>query len=60
MPAHCPGQWCEGKDRQQLGDITAPPENSYIADADSNRTLIPQGVSPDGGSIMRPGTGGLY
>jgi penicillin-binding protein 1A len=39
---------------------TAPPENSYIADADSNRTLIPQGASPDAGSIMRPGTGGLY
>jgi penicillin-binding protein 1A len=39
---------------------TAPPDNSYVADADSNRTLIPQGVSPDAGSIMRPGTGGLY
>src|SRR5215472_2673432 len=39
---------------------TAPPDNSYYADADSNRTLIPQGVSPDAGSIMRPGTGGLY
>jgi penicillin-binding protein 1A len=39
---------------------TAPPDNSYVADADSNRTLIPQGASPDAGSIMRPGTGGLY
>jgi penicillin-binding protein 1A len=39
---------------------TAPPDNSYVADADSNRTLIPQGFSPDAGSIMRPGTGGLY
>jgi penicillin-binding protein 1A len=39
---------------------TAPPDNSYVADADSSRTLIPQGVSPDAGSIMRPGTGGLY
>ncbi len=40
---------------------TAPPDSSYYAaDADSNRTLIPQGVSPDAGSIMRPGTGGLY
>jgi penicillin-binding protein 1A len=40
---------------------TAPPDSSYYAaDADSNRTLIPQGISPDAGSIMRPGTGGLY
>jgi len=39
---------------------TAPPDSSYVADADSSRTLIPQGVSPDAGSIMRPGTGGLY
>jgi penicillin-binding protein 1A len=39
---------------------TAPPDNSYVADADSSRTLIPQGASPDAGSIMRPGTGGLY
>jgi penicillin-binding protein 1A len=39
---------------------TAPPDNSYVADADSSRTLIPQGTSPDAGSIMRPGTGGLY
>jgi penicillin-binding protein 1A len=42
---------------------TAPPD-SYsvigVADADSSRTLMPQGVSPDAGSIMRPGTGGLY
>src|SRR6201996_7627887 len=42
---------------------TAPPDNYSIigvADADSNRTLIPQGTTPDAGSIMRPGTGGLY
>jgi len=44
---------------------TAPPD-SYsvigVADADpgQSRMLIPQGVSPDAGSIMRPGTGGLY
>jgi penicillin-binding protein 1A len=42
---------------------TAPPDNYSVigvADADSNRTLIPQGTTPDAGSIMRPGTGGLY
>jgi penicillin-binding protein 1A len=49
---------------------TAPPD-SYsvigVADADGSgggggggRTLYQQGVSPDAGSIMRPGTGGLY
>jgi penicillin-binding protein 1A len=43
---------------------TAPPDNYSIIgvadNADSNRTLIPQGTTPDAGSIMRPGTGGLY
>jgi penicillin-binding protein 1A len=42
---------------------TAPPDNYSVigvADADSNRVLIPQGTSPDAGTIMRPGTGGLY
>jgi penicillin-binding protein 1A len=42
---------------------TAPPDNYSVigvADADSNRVLIPQGTSPDAGSIMRPGTGSLY
>ncbi len=44
---------------------TAPPD-SYsvigVADADpgQSRMLVPQGVSPDAGTIMRPGTGGLY
>ena len=39
------------------------PPNSYsaigVADADG-RTQYPQGVAPDAGNIMRPGTGGLY
>jgi len=50
---------------------TAPPDNySVIGVADAadpgasypggGRTLIQPGVSPDAGSIMRPGTGGLY
>jgi penicillin-binding protein 1A len=46
---------------------TAPPDNYSVigvADADPNggggRMLIPQGTTPDAGSIMRPGTGGLY
>ncbi len=42
---------------------TAPPDNYSVigvADADSSRVLIPQGASPDAGTIMRPGTGGLY
>jgi penicillin-binding protein 1A len=42
---------------------TAPPDNYSVigvADADSSRVLIPQGTSPDAGTIMRPGTGGLY
>ena len=42
---------------------TAPPDNYSVigvADADSNRVLMPQGTSPDAGSIMRPGTGSLY
>jgi penicillin-binding protein 1A len=43
---------------------TAPPDNYSVigvADADSGRTLMmPQGTSPDAGSIMRPGTGSLY
>ena len=41
---------------------TAPPDNYSVigvADAD-NRGLVPQGTTPDAGSIMRPGTGGLY
>jgi penicillin-binding protein 1A len=41
---------------------TAPPDNYSIigvADAD-NRSLTPPGLVPDAGSIMRPGTGGLY
>ena len=41
---------------------TAPPDNYSVigvADAD-NRTLTPPGMIPDAGSIMRPGTGGLY
>jgi penicillin-binding protein 1A len=39
---------------------TAPPDNYSVigvADADGR---IPPGMSPDGGTIMRPGTGGLY
>ena len=41
---------------------TAPPDNySVIGVADADRgSLIPQGMTPDAGSIMRPGTGGLY
>jgi len=42
---------------------TAPPDNYSVigvADADGQRTIIPQGASPDAGNIMRPGTGGLY
>jgi penicillin-binding protein 1A len=42
---------------------TAPPDNYSVigvADADGNRTMMQQGVSPDAGNIMRPGTGGLY
>jgi penicillin-binding protein 1A len=48
---------------------TAPPDNYSVigvADADSNRTMLPPGQSlgpgqgPDAGSIMRPGTGSLY
>src|SRR6201987_3533202 len=42
---------------------TAPPDNYSVigvADADGSRTMMPQGVSPDAGNIMRPGTGGLY
>src|SRR5215470_12540470 len=46
---------------------TAPPDNYSVigvADADSNRVLMPQGGNggqqPDTGYIMRPGTGGLY
>jgi penicillin-binding protein 1A len=41
---------------------TAPPDNYSVigvADADS-RGLVPQGTTPDAGSFMRPGTGGLY
>jgi penicillin-binding protein 1A len=41
---------------------TAPPDNYSVigvADADS-RGLVPPGSVPDGGSFMRPGTGGLY
>jgi penicillin-binding protein 1A len=39
---------------------TAPPDNYSVigvADADGR---APQGAAPDPGSIMRPGTGGLY
>jgi penicillin-binding protein 1A len=39
---------------------TAPPDNYSVigvADADGR---VPQGISPDAGNIMRPGTGGLY
>jgi penicillin-binding protein 1A len=39
---------------------TAPPDNYSVigvADADGR---IPQGMAPDAGNIMRPGTGGLY
>ena len=36
----------------------ADPGGSYPAPACAD--LIPPGVSPDAGSIMRPGTGGLY
>ncbi|MBV9218420.1 MAG: penicillin-binding protein, partial [Methylobacteriaceae bacterium] len=42
---------------------TAPPDNYSVigvADADGSRPMIPQGVAPDAGYIMRPGTGGLY
>jgi penicillin-binding protein 1A len=42
---------------------TAPPDNYSVigvADADGQRTIIPQGTTPDAGNIMRPGTGGLY
>jgi penicillin-binding protein 1A len=40
---------------------TAPPDNySVIGVADADRTIMPQGTSPDAGNIMRPGTGGLY
>jgi len=55
---------------------TAPPDNYSVigvADADSSgylsggyggggygRPPMPQGAAPDAGSIMRPGTGGLY
>jgi penicillin-binding protein 1A len=42
---------------------TAPPDNYSVigvADADGQRTIIPQGTAPDAGNIMRPGTGGLY
>jgi penicillin-binding protein 1A len=41
---------------------TAPPDNYSVigvADADG-RAPIPPGAVPDAGSIMRPGTGGLY
>jgi penicillin-binding protein 1A len=39
---------------------TAPPDNYSVigvADADGR---APQGIAPDAGNIMRPGTGGLY
>jgi len=39
---------------------TAPPDNYSVigvADADGR---VPQGTSPDAGTIMRSGTGGLY
>jgi len=47
---------------------TAPPDNYSVigvADADGGgggggMRMIPQGTSPDAGSIMRPGTGSLY
>jgi penicillin-binding protein 1A len=42
---------------------TAPPDNYSaigVADADSGRTLIPQGASPDASTFMQPGTGRLY
>ena len=42
---------------------TAPPDNYSVigvADADSSRVLMPQATQPDAGTIMRPGTGGLY
>ncbi len=44
---------------------TAPPDNYSVigvADADGSggMRMMPQGVAPDGGSIMRPGTGSLY
>ena len=41
---------------------TAPPDNYSVigvADADPNR-MMPPGTAPDAGTIMRPGTGGLY
>jgi penicillin-binding protein 1A len=41
---------------------TAPPDNYSVigvADADPNR-MMPPGSAPDAGTIMRPGTGGLY
>ena len=41
---------------------TAPPDNYSVigvADADPRGVMTP-GTSPDAGSIMRPGTGGLY
>jgi penicillin-binding protein 1A len=41
---------------------TAPPDNYSVigvADADPNR-MMPPGAPPDAGTIMRPGTGGLY
>jgi penicillin-binding protein 1A len=42
---------------------TAPPDSYSIigvADAVDGRMPIQQGISPDPGTIMRPGTGGLY
>jgi penicillin-binding protein 1A len=40
---------------------TAPPDSySTMSAADSDRIPVPQGASPDGGTIMQPGTGGLY
>jgi penicillin-binding protein 1A len=56
-----PGEGGRGVILEAFKPGTAPPDNySVIGVADADRTIMPQGTSPDAGNIMRPGTGGLY
>jgi penicillin-binding protein 1A len=56
-----PGEGGRGIILEAFKPGTAPPDNySVIGVADADGRMMPPGAMPDAGSIMRPGTGGLY
>jgi penicillin-binding protein 1A len=56
-----PGETGRGIILEAFKPGTAPPDNySVIGVADADGRMMPPGAAPDAGSIMRPGTGGLY